>query len=439
MKFPNISKFITITISIAVATLVFASSPTMALPKEIKVGTLYAGTGTFSTPSKAQFEGLQFWAKHTNRNGGVYVKAFKAKLPVKIIAYDDKSSPELADKLYEKLIKEDKVNILASDFGSVLTAGAIPIAERNHVLLFDQTGSANSFFTKKTRYLADVSIPSSTEWPIRLGLFLVHLHVHNVAIIYDNNDFDISQAKTLKPLITGGGMTLVYYHAVPTSQSNYNEALMRAKQLDADAVIEFGYPNNDIAFFKSMAANRSHFKMVFTVFPGQLLSLIKKNVGDDILSYTYTYATPPTVNYKKVNLGMSTDDFVNAFKLSTGSNPNFLNTVGYNTGVIIQGALGLADDFSQESLNLSLLTLSQLSHPVDTLAFSSPDPALDYALVNMSSKTNTLLGNFRIDEYGSQLGEFFPIGQLIPEHEGNKIVVVYPRAKANAEAVYPAP
>ncbi len=58
-----------------------------------------------------------------------------------------------------------------------------------------------------------------------------------------------------------------------------------------DALIEFGYPNNDIAFFQNLGSSGLKFKMVFTVFPGQLLELLQGNVGAQNLAYTYTYPT----------------------------------------------------------------------------------------------------------------------------------------------------
>ena len=315
--------------------------------------------------------------------------------------------------MYNQLISQDKVDVLVADFGSVLTSVAVPLAAEHHMLLIDPTGSGANFFTKKTDYLADVSIPSSTVWPVPLANYLLQQKIKRVAIIYDANDFDASQAGTLKDVLGKGGVTPVYYHGVPTTESNYTVLLHTIAATKPDAVLEFGYAPNDIAFLRSLAQSGLHFNMTFSIFPGQLIDLMTKNVGAKGLAYTYTYPTPPLVKYAKVSYGMNTADFVKAFNAAEHKEPNFLDSAGYNTGLIVQHMLDTAPKFTQ----------------------------LDFhqALMDISGKTTTLLGPFKINENGAQLGQPFPVAQIVPEGSGTKFVVVYPQDKATGKAVYPAP
>jgi branched-chain amino acid transport system substrate-binding protein len=217
-------------------------------PSVVAIGTLYVSSGPFAVSSEVEFHGLQYWADTVNKDGGVLVKVFSKKIPVKVIAYDDQSSTSTATTLYNQLITQDKVGILVADFGSVLTSVAIPLAAEHHMLLIDQTGSGATFFTKKTNYLADVSIPSSTIWPVAFGKFLLQPKIKRIAIVDDSNDFDASQANTLKSALGEGGVTPVYFGAVPTPESNYFVLLHTIAAQQPDAVIKLGYPDNDIAF-----------------------------------------------------------------------------------------------------------------------------------------------------------------------------------------------
>lgn len=382
-------------------------------PSEVKIGTLYASSGPFAVASEAEYDGLKYWAEGVNKSGGVFVKAFDKKIPVKIVAYDDQSSTATATTLYNQLISQDHVDILMSDFGSVLTSVAVPLAAEHHMLLIDPTGSGANFFTRKTDYLADVSIPTSTVWPVPLGHFLLDMKIKRVAIIFGSNDFDASQAEMLKSTLEKGGVTPVYYHGVPTSESNYTVLLHTIAAQHPDAVLEFGYAPNDIAFLHALSSSGLHFKMVFTVFPGQLFELMMKNVGEKTLAYTYTYPTPPLVAYDKVNLGDNTPDFVRNWTAAKKSAPNFLDIAGYNSGVIVQRMLETAPKFTQ-------------------LAFHQ-------ALMDMSGKTTTLLGDFKLSDTGAQLGQLFPVAQFIPTSKGLEPVVVYPADKATGKPVYPAP
>ncbi|CAB3687759.1 amino acid ABC transporter substrate-binding protein [Trinickia soli] len=383
-------------------------------PAQITIGTLYASTGPFAVASQGQYEGLKFWADDVNKKGGVFVKAFDKKIPVKIVAYDDQSSTSTATTLYNQLITQDKVDVLVSDFGSVLTSVAVPLAAEHHLLLIDPTGSGANFFTQKTDYLADVSIPSSTVWPIPLANFLLEQKIKRVAIIYGANDFDASQAETMKATLVKGGITPVYYHSVPTTESNYSVLVHTVKAADPQAVLEFGYAPNDIAFLRALSQSGLHFDMTFTIFPGQLLQLLTKNVGADALAYTYTYPTPPLVKYEKVSYGMNTAQFSNAFQAALHKDPTFLDSAGYNTGIVMQKMLGDAPAFTQTDFH--------------------------QALMDMSGKTTTLLGPFQINANGAQLGQPFPVAQMVPDgKKGLKFVVVYPQEHATGKPVFPAP
>ena len=97
-------------------------------PAEIKIGTLYASSGRYASISMPVYSALKLWAEQKNAEGGVFVKAFDKKIPVKLVAYDDQSNTGTAATLYNQLITQDKVDILVSDSGSVLTSVAVPIA-----------------------------------------------------------------------------------------------------------------------------------------------------------------------------------------------------------------------------------------------------------------------------------------------------------------------
>ncbi len=384
-------------------------------PKEVRIGTLYADSGPFATSSTSQFQGLQFWVNEVNRKGGVYIRAYRRKIPVKLIAYNDRSSTTTAATLYNQLITQDHVDILAADFGSVLTSVAVPIAQEHKMLLFDQSGTGASFFTKDNPYIVLTSLPTSAIWPYALADYLkTQQQIKRAALIYATNDFTGSQADTLRARLKGSHVDLVYDQGVPTSTSNYTVLLHNIEAAKPDAVIEFGYPNNDLAFQQDLRASGMKFSMVFNIFPGQLFDLFRKNIGDKTLAYKYTYPTPPLLVYNKVNYGMGLDTFQRAFRHVNMKDPNFLNIAGYNAGLIIQKSL-------------------ETSTSMDQLA-------LRRAVESFSGKLHTLDGSFEIDPAtGAQIGENLPVGQFIPDEHGLGVRMLYPPELAKGKAVYPAP
>jgi branched-chain amino acid transport system substrate-binding protein len=393
------------------------SSSAVSSGGTITVGTLYAGTGAFAQTSIPEYQGLQFWAKEANASGGVYVAPLKHKEQVKIVAYNDQSDPTTAATLYNQLIAQNNVNVLVADFGSVLTAPAITIATEQHRLLFDVTGSGTSFFPKPNPYVVLTSLPVSAVWPKPLGSMLLQLKVKRVAILYCQNDFDAAQAAAVNGFLAAGGVTPVYYQGVPTTQSDYSTLLESIKAKNPDAVLEFGYPNNDTAFLDEVKALGIHFPLLLTVFPGQGPAPYAASPGAATMDYTFTYAAPPILQINSVNWGLGLDAFLNAFAPGKPvSSVSFLSIAGYNAGLAIQAALAHATSMSQLGLRAGITAVN--------------------------GKLVTLEGPFDVNDTGAQIGEPLPIAQAFPSGSNFTFKIVYPASSAQAAEAslrYPAP
>src|SRR6185437_537102 len=248
-------------------------------PSEIKVGTLYASSGRFASISMPVYNGLKLWADQKNADGGVYVKAFDKKIPVKLIAYDDQSNTATASTLYNQLVTQDKVDLLVADSGSVLTAPAVTIARDHKMFLFDQTGTGASFFSKDNPYIALMADPVSTIWPKPVADFISHdgpgLGIKKIAILYSTNEFTGTQANAFRKFVkdSGAPIEIVYDQGIPTETTNYTVII----NTQPDAVFHFGYAPNDIAFLRNVADVGAKFKMLFAIYAGLEKELLEKN------------------------------------------------------------------------------------------------------------------------------------------------------------------
>src|ERR1700744_3969135 len=244
---------------LAIATQAVATQAMAAdAPAEIKVGTLYASSGRYASISMPVYNGLKLWADQKNADGGVYVKAFDKKIPVKLVAYDDQSNTATAATLYDQLVTQDKVDLLVADSGSVLTAPAAAIARDRKMFLFDQTGTGASFFSKDNPYIALMADPVSTVWPKPVADFITHdgpgLGIKRIAILYSTNEFTGTQANAFRKFVkdSGAPIEIVYDQGIPTETTNYTVIINNINNTKPDAVIHFGYAPNDIAFLRNV-------------------------------------------------------------------------------------------------------------------------------------------------------------------------------------------
>jgi branched-chain amino acid transport system substrate-binding protein len=101
-------------------------------PSEIKIGAVVPLTGRYAAGGAQIKNGYEIAVDQINSGGGVEVKAFKKKIPLKLELLDDASDPNQTVQRLETLYSQDVVAYLGG-FGSDLHAAAAPIAEKNQV------------------------------------------------------------------------------------------------------------------------------------------------------------------------------------------------------------------------------------------------------------------------------------------------------------------
>ncbi|MGA3398327.1 MAG: ABC transporter substrate-binding protein [Acetobacteraceae bacterium] len=386
-------------------------------PSEIKIGSLYASSGPFASISMPVYYTLKMWVDQTNAAGGVFVKPFNKKIPIKLVSYDDQSSTATAATLYNQLITQDKVDLLVADSGSVLTSVAVPIAKEHKVFLFDVSGTGGTFFTADNPYIALMADPVSTIWPKYIADFLnstgVAEGIKTVAILYATNDFTTTQANAVRGFIKDAGkLQIVYDQGVPTTTSNYTVLINNIAAKNPDAVLHLGYAGNDIAFFRNLQDSGQKFRFVFGIYPGEEQDELTKTVGVGGLTDVFSYVPPSAYNYAP-NFGPTLEQFHAMWDKAHLPGVEFgANAIyGYMTGLVIERTLATTESLDQMAIHNAVFALS--------------------------GKLTTLDGSFAVNEMGAQVGEITPLGQLQADGKGGlKLVVVYPPDLVNGKPIF---
>lgn len=103
-------------------------------PEEILIGTSAPMTGMFAGFGEGCVFGMEAAVEDINKLGGVYVKEFDRKLPVKLVVANNESDPIKAGTLAEDLVVRDKVHVLVSPDEPVTIHGPVAtIADRHNI------------------------------------------------------------------------------------------------------------------------------------------------------------------------------------------------------------------------------------------------------------------------------------------------------------------
>src|SRR5256886_6353502 len=106
------------------ATQVGAKTEGAAAGPPIKIGISLPLTGNFSEPGTAARRGYEIWRDLVNKQGGLLGRQ------VQLIIRDDASNQNTIVADYNRLITEDKVDLLLGTFSSLLNLPASAVAER---------------------------------------------------------------------------------------------------------------------------------------------------------------------------------------------------------------------------------------------------------------------------------------------------------------------
>lgn len=105
----------------ALAALIFAAGQVQAA-EPITIGFGMALTGGLAAAGKTALLAMQIWQDDVNAKGGLIGR------PVKLIFYDDQSTPPTVPGIYTKLLDVDKVDLIVSGYGTNMIAPAMPVA-----------------------------------------------------------------------------------------------------------------------------------------------------------------------------------------------------------------------------------------------------------------------------------------------------------------------
>src|SRR5947207_2436734 len=116
-------------LAVAAATAMLAGAPAKAADP-ITIGFGMALTGPLAANGKMSLVAMKIWEEDVNAKGGLMAR------PVKLVYYDDQSSPSTVPGIYTKLLDVDKVDVAISGYASTQIAPAMPVMiERKRLFL----------------------------------------------------------------------------------------------------------------------------------------------------------------------------------------------------------------------------------------------------------------------------------------------------------------
>ncbi len=229
-----------------------ASSPVQSQAKEIKIGVVYDLTGPLAAGgSNASYLGTKYAIDIINERGGV------EGVKIKPIYVDAQSKPEVAINETERLINQEKVDLIMGVFSS---AHCVPMAQKADAakkFMWANVCVASAVFKdKKLQYVFRPQVHSdqfgeasctflNEQTKAKLGKDAKDL---KVAIIYEDGPYGAGVASGNESSCKGFGMQVVLKEGYAATSPDLSPLVTKLKRARPDVILHTGY-NPDITLF----------------------------------------------------------------------------------------------------------------------------------------------------------------------------------------------
>ena len=212
----------------------------------IVLGSAISLTGKYSSNGVDSQNGYNLAVTKINEMGGVKVGGKSYKL--KVVYYDDESTPARTAQLLERLIKQDGVEYILGPYSSATTIAAAPVTEKYKIPMIEAEGASRALFNKGYKYLFAV-LSTSEQYLASAVSLAAEIAEKNgkkasdvrVALVFENDAFSLDVRAGVVDDMKKYGMQTVIDDKMPTDLSDISATLTKVKALKPDLLVISGH------------------------------------------------------------------------------------------------------------------------------------------------------------------------------------------------------
>ena len=229
-------------------------------PAFIEIGASIPLTGKFGSLGQQVKPGYQYAVNDINATGGIYVKEYDKKIPLRFTFYDDASDPTQAVSKLETLFSDQKVVAYLGGASSDMHVATTAIAEKNKVPYLGIAFALNAIHQKGYKYvfspfpksvqqgpdtftILNALIPDATQRPLK------------VAIFAEKSDWGLEQQALWKENATKNGYNVVVDEQYAVGNLDFTAMILKAKAAGAETLLALPNQPSGEALIKGMVEN----------------------------------------------------------------------------------------------------------------------------------------------------------------------------------------
>ena len=356
-----------------------------------RVGVTVSLSGEYAVSGKLELEGIRMWVHDVNQRGALLGHR------VELVYYDDESSPATSARLYERLITQDKVDLLLGPYGSDITMAASTVAEQHNFPMVATGAASGDIWARGYHNIFGVDAQADHYMDLLIES-AAGAGLKTIALVYGDSDFPRKVAAGVRVQAAQHDMRIVVDKEYVPEHADYAGLVTAMKAARPDLVIGGTYLDDSMALVRAAkAADFSPKAFAFTV--GPALKQFVDELGADangmlgVVAWMRSAAMPMAM------------DFSYRYKEKFGHNASYVAALGYGGAQVLEAAVRLAGSLDKDAIRTQL---SQM-------------------------KFQSILGRYQVDETGKQIAKSTYVMQV---QKGNRLLVL-PKSLQESKVEYP--
>ena len=363
-------------------------------------------SGQFQQQGRQALAGLRAWAEDVNRaGGGIRLDDWEKRVAVEVVHYDDGSLVEGARAVTERLLVQDRVDLLMGPYSSVLAKAAVQVSEEHGQVMWNQGGASEDIYrqgyagvvgilTPPSRYLAGLPEVFHPVCPETRRLAVVRAAT---------GEFPAAVSSGVRQRAEELGFETVLELEYDPASPDYDAIVQALQRVGPDMLIGAGRIRNDLELARRLASSGLSLGAVALVAAG--IQRFRDELGGRAEGFIGPSQWEPEGRHR-VDYGPTAEAVLDSLRRQSKDPVDYPMVQSYAAGLIAQRCVESAGSLGPVALRRA----------AGDLDFS------------------TFYGRFRIDPVtGRQVGRSVA---LVQWQRGRK-VIIWPPEQALGELAYP--
>ena len=377
----------------------------------ITLGAAVSLTGKYTTNGEHTKNGYDLAVRLINERGGVRVQDKDYKL--KIIYYDDESTPARAAQLAERLINQDKVEFMLGPYSSGLTKAMAPVTEKYKIPMIEANGASRSLFTQGYKYLFAMLTTADQYLTVAVDLLAEKAKEEGrepqslkVAMAFENDPFSLDVRLGVVEAIERHGMQIIIDDKLPKTLDDMASTLGKVKATKPDLLVVSGHSKGVATAARQLEQFKVSVPMVAATHCDSAAIQNNNPRGAEYMLCALQWHKELTYKDDDGLFGNG-QDFARIFETEYGYEPPYQAAESAAAVQVWADVFRRAQSFDRQKIR-------------DTIA---------------ATEMQTFYGNVRFDATGKNIAKPMVLAQIL----NSRYAVVAPTRWASAELVYPRP